>query len=920
MKHSTYTNAIKHIALSLQKRKVDLEIKHIIIVPEKYTLLTEEAVFLHSNGAFDIEVASFNRLFQKLKGEYCLPKEGAVIILKRILQQNKLKVYEKSKNFSGYALKLYKEISGLIMNGITPKKLEGVIEKTKGALRLKLEDIKIVYEKFLNETNDIIVDRHGKLSALLDELKRSNYLKNAHVYVLNFDYTTELEEEILKLIKKSSLSFISPTISHQPSTAINTVTQIYSAANSISAIKVAAKRIRAANFDGVKFKEMAIVCGSGSYDGIRRVFNEFKIPFYIDEKPKLRDAAITKYILALMDLKMPSRSGFVALAKNAVSKIELDDICGFENYCNKYLIEYKGFYNEFEDKTAEAVRRKLTEARDSFWDKQLNHLLDDVLDESSESVRIKELFELSLKAAVGKASDGSLHSKKETDFILDSFKENLLTGVMSGISPASDVVLVSNASAFRGTEFKKAFVLDFNEGIIPEYEKTEGVLSGLELENAGLEKAGLAVKKQESQIKDLLSFMNSAQDLFISYIQSDEIRPSPLLASLEFNRVSFNSDSRESVLLSDYLSKQSGLSEVFAFPNLYQPTPVNYIGNTSSAFEYLLLNINNHTPQPLVSEIYHLLKNEADKFLIKQDETAVENNFFDALFFFKKTISASQLEDFYRCPFRHFIRYGLKAKETKSGEVDVLDAGNLIHKIAEKFVRAGFCETALKDALKQPFGYKFELAENAAKKERLIKVIEKLALRFKSHIKAGDFKLLGIEIGLSDLQLDNLNLAGKVDYADYAIINGKKFIRIIDYKSGRAKFSKSEVEKGEKLQLALYALSFMKHGYEFGGAFYYPFKNKFNEKLSQLSGIAVKDETVLKYMDREYNGDSYVFDTESKNLLESGKIEQLLGSAKAAAEYMIKRIKSGERKAVPGSDSVCGYCEYSASCSIQNTL
>jgi len=463
--------------------------------------------------------------------------------------------------------------------------------------------------------------------------------------------------------------------------------------------------------------------------------------------------------------------------------------------------------------------------------------------------------------------------------VLESFKENLLSSVFSSIAKTSDAVIVSDAAAFRGAQFIKGFMLDFNENIT--LEKADGILShaeAAELDKAGLKLGNLAKQKQESKIKDIVSFMNSLESLEIYYTKTDEIRPSPLLHSLNFINAKH---------------KKEG-----------HPYDEKHIGNRVSALEYLLLNINSDIKPPFISEIYHVLKNEADSLLFAQTEqTAPCKDFFDALFFPSKTTSASQLEEFCRCPFRHFIKYGLRIKEDRGGEIDALDAGNLVHSIAEKFVQASFCEATLKKALKAPFGYKFSLTENAAKKERLTSIIEKLALRFKGHIEAGDTQLLGTELSLPNFEIDGLKLVGKVDYADYIIEGEKKFIRIVDYKSGKAKFNRTDTIKGEKLQLALYMLSFLKNGYEFGAMLYYPFRAKWNEKDAGFCGVTIKDDKVIDRF-----GGEWIMNKNGKGAMSKEDADRLLNDAKITAGDFILRIKEGQRAAI--KSGVCSYCKY----------
>ena len=55
-------------------------------------------------------------------------------------------------------------------------------------------------------------------------------------------------------------------------------------------------------------------------------------------------------------------------------------------------------------------------------------------------------------------------------------------------------------------------------------------------------------------------------------------------------------------------------------------------------------------------------------------------------YFSKNSFSASQLETYFACPFKHFARYGLGLKEKETIEPDKRQFGLFQHALLEKFV------------------------------------------------------------------------------------------------------------------------------------------------------------------------------------------------------------------------------------------
>ena len=189
--------------------------------------------------------------------------------------------------------------------------------------------------------------------------------------------------------------------------------------------------------------------------------------------------------------------------------------------------------------------------------------------------------------------------------------------------------------------------------------------------------------------------------------------------------------------------------------------------------------------------------------------------------------SASRVETYRTCAFQFFSRYGLRLYEVEDelSEADAAIRGTVIHEVMEEALGAlaeadqpltpGTEDEAVRRMhergrelwLSAPDRHHFGRAalwrlaweDTAANLELLIR-------REAKHNEAlGTTSIAGIEepIGIALPGIEpELRLHGKIDRVD----SGPGFAQIVDYKSGR-EIRRSAVEKGERLQLQLYALA-----------------------------------------------------------------------------------------------------------------
>lgn len=205
-------------------------------------------------------------------------------------------------------------------------------------------------------------------------------------------------------------------------------------------------------------------------------------------------------------------------------------------------------------------------------------------------------------------------------------------------------------------------------------------------------------------------------------------------------------------------------------------------------------------------------------------------------------LTASRVDKFYSCRFAFFMQYGLKAKQRKRADFAAPEAGTFIHFVLEtvlqqlanepggvmaaeprtikKLLRAAV-QTYIDDTLG---GLADKTARFQALFRRLVKSVETILNNVLDELRASDFVPIDYELDFSrggdlppvTVQDDDVtvSLSGKVDRVDGYIQNGRLYLRVMDYKSGKKSFSLSDVWNGLNMQLIIYLYALQTEGLE----------------------------------------------------------------------------------------------------------
>lgn len=327
---------------------------------------------------------------------------------------------------------------------------------------------------------------------------------------------------------------------------------------------------------------------------------------------------------------------------------------------------------------------------------------------------------------------------------------------------------------------------------------------------------------------------------------------------------------------------------------------------------------------PYTGYIFNELSEEAEKKLSEQKS---------------KQYSATQLEDYAKCPFQYFIKriLQLEAVEEPTEELEAFELGSIVHSILYEFYKIineknislfGCDDKTFTEAEK----IIFRIAENKIGKLRL-----NLSLIFFEREKvlgiAGNKKnsilykfleeernnkdgftprFFEMEFGkfaesenqnYNEVIVGDVSVRGKIDRID--IDESKNYYKVIDYKLGGKRPSKTEIQNGISLQLPLYVYS--------------------SKKLieAELNKDFVPAKAIIYSLKLKDFGEKLIHISSSRNPNEEELIkvnEELINICNEFIPAYVENITKGKfnLSTLENRDSVvCGYCDFKSICRIQ---
>lgn len=916
------------------KNKIKSENKIYIITPEQFSFTAEKRLLdtLEEGAVLKVEVLSFERMAYRVINEtisnidYKIEKSGKSMIIFDAINKE-----QKNLKFLGKSIDnvetIIKQITEFKKHNINVETLKKQVEETEDEyLKLKLNDMLIMYTKFEEVIEGKFLDENDVLTILDENIEKSHLFDNAVFYIDEFAGFTKQEYEVIKKLEKVAKELYitictdslrvekSPEadIFYDNKQAIQTLCNIseidkkeqiylekkhrfkneelafmeknifgipyktydkenrnielrYADNQYIEVENVASKIIKLVRDEGYRFNDIAVICNNiDIYSSLCKViFNEYEIPVFIDEKKEITQNIIIKYILGILDIfaKNWSYEAVFNYIKTGITGI--DNIYELENYCLKWGIQGKKFYNEpwnYEKKKQEVVDSKNNKSlgkhdlqgdeQDLNYQREQHILITPLLklkEEIVDNKTVEQISSLLYSFLIEHLLDENMNLKEElrTDENVDAFNlitnvleemsqifkdkkisfENYLNLLRTGIATkelnqipnSNDHVIVGDVNRSKTHKVRAVFIIGVNDGVFPRATTTEGFLNDKDrekLKDNGLELAkGIKEKMYEENFNIYKAFSTAEEKLYISYSASD-INGDNLRKSLIISRIKkvFPKLTEQKVQEDEVLTKNITFSKL-----------LNHIGEEEwyEVYEWYNKHYNSKLRKAM----------EGNEYTNVPTNINAEN--IQKLYGNTLKTSISKLEKYAACPFSYYLTYGLRLSSKEKFDVSPIDTGSFMHDVIDKFFKQLQEESiSVKDVNediikkivdniieeKLMFGSKFTLAPKyKIMCERLSKVLYTSIKYIIESLKDSSFEVLGTEVAFNNKEgskYSSINLTtddgkhiqieGKIDRIDIAELPDGKYIRIIDYKSKSKDIDLNKVISGLQLQLITY--------------------------------------------------------------------------------------------------------------------
>ena len=338
-------------------------------------------------------------------------------------------------------------------------------------------------------------------------------------------------------------------------------------------------------------------------------------------------------------------------------------------------------------------------------------------------------------------------------------------------------------------------------------------------------------------------------------------------------------------------------------------------------------------------------------------------------------MSATRLDLYQSCHFSHFMRFGLEARPRQRAKFRPSDYGTFIHAVLEEVLTQGLSLPGGANALADDPVLRRTLTARAADRyeAEALSGLEGETARFRytfqrmkqtaqtvvdsvcGELAVSDFTPAYFELGfgrgqaMPPLEVEKgvrLRLTGFVDRVDSWVKDGRRYLRVVDYKTGRKSFDFSDVADGRGLQMLLYLFALRREGQSlFGpeelvpaGVLYVPARSPIvngeramtdediaaaRQRELRRKGLVLDSQEVLDAMEHADGGYRYLPIPSSGRgkddyLVSLDKLDQLDDYLDRVLEGAAEQLSLGNIDADPywhdDEKNACRYCDYAAAC------
>jgi len=432
-----------------------------------------------------------------------------------------------------------------------------------------------------------------------------------------------------------------------------------------------------------------------------------------------------------------------------------------------------------------------------------------------------------------------------------------------------DSVTVGSLEDLRGRPFDDLFILGACDGVFPAYQKQQSLLG--EEERTALRAFGLVLPGVEERLDRgsgaVYSVLSGAkQRLYLSA----------------------NTTSQPSYLFSRICGQ---------FPDCVRNPQEQLVSGLRSA---CAVAAQGGELPPLPEELAAQVREAAELLCAQRDyaPSALDPEAVRALYGVVLSLSPSRLDQLSKCRMAYYLQYGLRLQERRSFRFDAPVFGTFVHAVLEDTVRqveelGGFqaVEDETIHALAQESIDEFvhsQLGDMEGRDERfrylfyrnqqeILEILDSLS----EEMRRSDFHAKAFELRfapggpLPPIPVEGASqraqIVGVVDRADLAQVDGKEYLRIVDYKTGKKELDYTDLSMGEGLQMLIYLFALQKLGLpgteaelQRAGVLYFPARERIlnaphrlspeeaalrRRKESKRSGLITDDTQLLQAME-----------------------------------------------------------------------
>ncbi len=590
----------------------------------------------------------------------------------------------------------------------------------------------------------------------------------------------------------------------------------------------------------------------------------------------------------------------------------------------------------------------------------------------------KQIYKIAidiLEKIVDLLGDSYITANEYRQILISGFEEASI-GV---IPPGVDQVVAGDIERTRLKDIKALFFIGVNDTIVPKSGANTGILSDLDRELLISNDMELApTNRLETLTTYFYLYLNltKPQDrLYICYSKLDSngkaMRPSNIITKI--NKIFPNlkiTQEQETINIDEINTESSGIE-------LIAEGLREYVNNNTNKKWMELFNWYYNNP---------LWKDKITELINASTYTNKENKISKAVsnaIYGKQLInSVTRLEKYASCAYSHFLKYGLQLMEREIYKLGALDLGLLFHSSLENFSNklreenldwADISEEKREELVAQSVAestdeYGNYILKSSKRNEyainRITRIINRTVWAISEHIKHGKFKPNNYEIKFSSYDnLDALNiplskdenifLQGQIDRVDKYDNGENIYLKIVDYKSGNAKFELESVYYGLQFQLMIYLNAAVEIESKINpdkniipaGIFYYNIKDPLVDregtkenidleilKKLKVDGLVNDDPNIIKLLDDAIGSSSNILPvgikkdgsyTERSKIASTSQFSQLSNHVYKNIKEIGEAILSGVIEINPyakDNKTSCEYCEFKEICSFDLKL